>query len=70
MATTVAFDVYETLIDTSGVISALEKIIGGQAAPLSPSLAPETAGILLPPGADAELPALFCVHAPGPGLRL
>ena len=35
MATTVAFDVYGTLIDTSGVISALEKIIGGQAAPLS-----------------------------------
>lgn len=35
MATTVAFDVYGTLIDTSGVISALEKIIGGQAAALS-----------------------------------
>ena len=35
MATTVAFDVYGTLIDTSGMISALEKIVGGQAAPLS-----------------------------------
>ena len=35
MATTVAFDVYGTLIDTSGVISALEKIVGGQAAALS-----------------------------------
>ena len=35
MATTVAFDVYGTLIDTSGVISVLEKVIGGQAAALS-----------------------------------
>ena len=35
MATTVAFDVYGTLIDTSGVISALEKVIGGRAAALS-----------------------------------
>ena len=34
MATTVAFDVYGTLIDTSGVISALEKVIGGEAAAL------------------------------------
>ena len=35
MATTVAFDVYGTLIDTSGVIAALEKVVGGQAAALS-----------------------------------
>ena len=35
MATTVAFDVYGTLIDTSGVITALEKVIGGQATVLS-----------------------------------
>ena len=35
MATTVAFDVYGTLIDTSGVISALEKVIGGQAVVMS-----------------------------------
>ena len=35
MATTVAIDVYGTLIDTSGVISALEKCVGGQAATMS-----------------------------------
>jgi 2-haloacid dehalogenase len=35
MATTVAFDVYGTLIDTSGVIAALEKTAGGEAAALS-----------------------------------
>jgi 2-haloacid dehalogenase len=35
MATTIAFDVYETLIDTSGVILALEKVIGDRAAALS-----------------------------------
>jgi 2-haloacid dehalogenase len=31
MSTTIAFDVYGTLIDTAGVVTALEKLIGAQA---------------------------------------
>ena len=37
MQTTLAFDVYGTLIDTNGVVTALEKLIGGDAQKFSQS---------------------------------
>jgi len=35
MPTTIAFDVYGTLIDTAGIVTALEKLIGDRAVPFS-----------------------------------
>ena len=35
MSLTLAFDVYGTLIDTGGIVTALQKLIGDQAKPFS-----------------------------------
>jgi len=50
MSVTLAFDVYGTLIDTQGIVSSLEKMIG------------TAAGVFIPQRLNAELRTIFCLH--------